>query len=189
MAAVGPCQGRQIDKQVLERRRRQAMSGVVPARIAAHFTMAEAAVLAVVGRTCQRCGTCILPLDAIAALAGVSRTIVKNAMRQARILGLVEVKERRRRGLPSMTNIVQIISAEWNGWLRMGGQGGGVRFPTTTDTSSYSVGVRGAETVQGQRGEHGRSRWCLLKGTDELQHGNSSVSRRQAIGEKPANGE
>ena len=68
----------------LERRRRQAMSGVVPAKIAAAFTMAELAVLTVIARQCQRAGVCILPIDAIAALAGVCRTTVQNAMRQAR---------------------------------------------------------------------------------------------------------
>lgn len=120
---------RSPDRQAsLERRRRQAMSGVVPARIAASFTVAELAVLSVVGRMCQRCGTCILPLDAIAALAGVSRTVVKNALRQARILGLVEVKERRRCGLPSMTNVIKVISPDWSSWLKLSGGGGRVQI-------------------------------------------------------------
>ena len=88
------------------RRRRQAMSGVVPAKIAATFTMAELAVLTVIARQCQRAGACILPIDAIAALAGV-RTSVKNAMRQARLLGLILVKERRIPGRKSLTNVVR----------------------------------------------------------------------------------
>jgi hypothetical protein len=68
---------RSPDRQAsLERRRRQAMSGVVPAKIAAAFTMAELAVLTVIARQCQRAGVCTLPVDAIAALAGVSRTSV-----------------------------------------------------------------------------------------------------------------
>jgi hypothetical protein len=52
------------------------MSGVVPAKIAAAFTMAELAVLTVIARQCQRAGVCTLPVHAIAALAGVSRTSV-----------------------------------------------------------------------------------------------------------------
>ena len=55
----------------LERRRRCAMSGAVPARIAASFTMGEVAALAVIARAVQKSGQCLLPLDAIAALAGV----------------------------------------------------------------------------------------------------------------------
>jgi hypothetical protein len=73
------------------------MSGIVPAKIAANFTMGEAAVLAVVGRQVQRAGVCTLPIDAIAALAGVSRSTTQNALRQARRLGLIEIRERRRR--------------------------------------------------------------------------------------------
>ena len=46
---------RSTDRQAsLERRRRQAMSGVVPAKIAASFTMAELSVLTVIGRQCPR---------------------------------------------------------------------------------------------------------------------------------------
>src|SRR5208337_5208440 len=79
---------RSPDRQAsLERRRRQAMSGAVPATIAANFTQGENAALAVIARQCQRAGVCILPIDAIAALAGVSRTTVQNAQRQARVLG------------------------------------------------------------------------------------------------------
>ena len=48
---------------------------------------------------------------AFAARAGVGRTTAQNAMREARTLGLVTVQERRRRGQPSLTNIVRVISA------------------------------------------------------------------------------
>src|SRR5271165_1369109 len=118
----GPARSpRSPDRQAsIERRRRQAMSGVVPAKIAASFTMAELAVLTVIARQCQRTGVCVLPVDAVAALAGCSRTSVKNAMRQARLLGLILVKERRIPGRKSLTNIVTIVSKEWVGWLRIG---------------------------------------------------------------------
>ena len=58
-------------------------------KIAASFTMAELAVLTVVARQCQRTGVCTLHIDAIAGLAGCCRTVVKNALRQARLLGLL----------------------------------------------------------------------------------------------------
>jgi len=110
------------DRQAsLERRRRQAMSGVVPAHLAASFTMAELAVLTVIGRQSQRTGVCDLPVDAIAALAGCCRTTVQNTLRQARLVGLLLVRERRIPGLPSLTNIVSIISKEWIAWLKLGG--------------------------------------------------------------------
>jgi hypothetical protein len=111
------------------------MSGVVPAKIAASFTMAELAVLTVVARQCQRSGTCSLHIDAISALAGCCRTVVKNALRQARLLGLLLVKERRIPGRKSLTNVTSIVSREWLGWLKLGV---GVKRMTTTDNHFHS---------------------------------------------------
>lgn len=120
------------DRQAsLERRRRQAMSGVVPAKIAAGFTQGELAVLTVIGRQCQRAGVCSLPIDAIAALAGVSRTTVQNAMRQARLVGLIHVKERRIPGRRSLTNVITVVSKDWTAWLKLGGG-----FKTMSPTDS-----------------------------------------------------
>jgi hypothetical protein len=111
-------------RRSIERRRRQAMSGVVPAKIAASFTTGELAVLTVIGRQCQRGGACTLHIDAIAALAGVCRTVVKNALRAARAGGLLVVRERRIPGRKSLTNVVTVVSPEWKGWLRLGMIGG-----------------------------------------------------------------
>jgi hypothetical protein len=83
--------------------------------------MAELAVLTVIARQCQRAGVCTLHIDAIAALAGCSRTTVQNTLRQGRLEGLILVRERRIPGLPSLTNIVSIVSKEWTVWLRLGG--------------------------------------------------------------------
>jgi hypothetical protein len=44
----------------------------MPPALASRFTQAELAALAVIARQCQRDGACSLPIDAIAALAGVS---------------------------------------------------------------------------------------------------------------------
>jgi hypothetical protein len=130
---------RSPDREVsLERRRRQAMSGIVPAKIASAFTMGEVAVLSVIGRQVQRTGVCVLPIDAIGAMAGVSRSLVKAALRQARLVGLVLVKERRVPGRKSMTNVVTIVSTDWLSWLRIGGPRIGVRFSTTTDNPAFN---------------------------------------------------
>jgi hypothetical protein len=99
--------------------------------------MAELAVLTVIARQCQRAGTCSLHIDAIAALAGCCRTVVKNALRQARLLGLVLVKGRRIPGQNSLTNIISIVSKEWLGWLKLGV---GVKRVTTTDNHFHSRG-------------------------------------------------
>jgi hypothetical protein len=132
---------RSPDRQAsLERRRRQAMSGIVPAKIAASFTVGELAVLSVIGRQCQRGGACVLPIAALAALAGVSRTTVQNALRAAKAQGLLLVRERRIPGRRSLTNVVTVASPEWRDWLKIGGQGGGFRNLSPTDSHFHSGG-------------------------------------------------
>lgn len=104
----------------IRRRRSWVASGWMPPQLAAHFTPAEAAALAVVAEEVRRNGRCEFPLDKIAAVAGVSRSSVRNALRSARLLGLVSVMERRHRGARSETNVIAIVSAEWLSWLDLG---------------------------------------------------------------------
>jgi hypothetical protein len=141
----------------LERRRRQAMSGVVPARIAVGFTQGENAVLTVIGRQCQRGGACTLHIDAIAALAGVCRTTVGNALRLARRLGLIAVKERRIPGKRSLTNIITVIGADWKAWLKLGESGFKMlRSPADSNKKEGdSAPLRGRSLVESDR-PHGR---------------------------------
>lgn len=108
----------------IERRRRQAMSGALPPAIACQFTQGEVAVLAVIARIVKQQGSCDAHIDKLAALAGVCRTTVKNALRQAKRLDLLTVDERRRRGQRSDTNIVRITSPEWRTWLKLKGHRG-----------------------------------------------------------------
>jgi hypothetical protein len=125
---------RSPDKQAsLERRRRQAASGAMPPALAARFTTGELAALTVIARQCQRGGACSLPIDALAALAGVSRTTVQNALRAAKALGLIFARERRRPGLPSLTNVLRVISPEWAAWLKLSGREGGFRNLSATN--------------------------------------------------------
>src|SRR3954469_17569539 len=79
----------------MERRRRWAASGRLPPVIASRFTLAEAAVLAVVAAETVRRGDHRLCHEHVAAVAGVSKTTVKAALRRARDLGLITIEERR----------------------------------------------------------------------------------------------
>ena len=67
----------------MERRRRWTSSGWLPPQVAARFTMAENAVLAVIAAEVSRRGQCMLTIGAIAAQAGVCKSTVRNALRQA----------------------------------------------------------------------------------------------------------
>lgn len=97
------------------------MSGAVPAKLAAGFTLAELAVLSAVAGECRRHGTCSLPIDALAACAGVCRRVVQNAIRAAEALGLLEIRERPRPGAKHLPHLIRIISPLWRQWLKLGG--------------------------------------------------------------------
>jgi hypothetical protein len=116
---------RSPDKQAsIERRRRLVASGPLPPPLAAHFTWGEIAVMRIVGDECRAHGCCTLHIDAIAARAGVHRTTVQNALREAQGREgrpvIITVQERRRHGQRSLTNIIRIVSREWLNWLHKG---------------------------------------------------------------------
>jgi AraC-like DNA-binding protein len=119
----------------IRRRRGLAASGAVPGTIAAHFTTGEIAALTVIARQCQRSRSCDWFMDRIAAVAGVSRTTVRNALRQAQALGLISVQERRLTAWRSDSNIIRVVSAEWLAWL---GLGGGRKKERTTNNQFYN---------------------------------------------------
>ncbi|ACB28424.1 hypothetical protein [Methylobacterium radiotolerans] len=103
----------------MERRRRWAASGRLPPGLAAQFTLAEQAVLSLVAAETVRRKDCRLSVPNLAAVAGVAETTVRNAIREARKLGLLTVEERKITGFRNDTNIVRIISPEWTAWLRL----------------------------------------------------------------------
>jgi hypothetical protein len=111
-----------------------------------------------------RAGVCVLPVDAIAAQAGVERTTVQNALRQGRLLGLILVKEPRIPGRPSLPNVVSIVSKDWIGWLKLGG-GVGVRSATPTGSQSSIRGgkrkFRASNDPPQQRSAQGNDRLRL----------------------------
>ena len=135
-----PIRPRSPDKQAsLERRRRCAASGALPPQLAAKFTVAEIAVLSIIAAEVRKHGACILPIDAIAAKSGTSRSSVGNALRLAGSLGLLQRIERRRAGQRSETNILKVSSAAWTAWIRLGKPGGGVKNLSTTNINSLPI--------------------------------------------------
>ena len=132
----------------MARRRSWASAGRLPPALACKFTLGEQAVLAVIAAEVVKNGACRLAIDHIAALAGVGRSSVKNALREAHGLGLVRIEERRLTGFRNDTNIVTILSPEWTSWLRLR-RGGGVKTVTGTTTSpGRSAPLRPAEPIK-----------------------------------------
>lgn len=104
----------------MERRRSWAAAGRLPPAIAARFTLAEQAVLAVVAVEVSKRGACALTVAHLAALAGTSETTVRNALREAEALKLISIERRRRTAWMNYPNRVYIVSKEWAMWLRLG---------------------------------------------------------------------
>ncbi|WP_336489695.1 transcriptional regulator [Methylobacterium nigriterrae] len=142
----------------MERRRRWAAAGRMPPKLACQFTPGEQAALAVVAVEVAKRGTCTLAIGAIAALAGVSETTVRRALRQARALALVSIRERRVSAYRNDTNVVAIISRDWSSWLQLSGQGG-CQNRKGTNTNDLDKGrQRPAEPAQRATGGQGRAR-------------------------------
>ena len=148
----------------MERRRRWAASGRLPPALAVRFTLAEQAVLALVAAETARRKDCRLSIENMAAIAGVCRSTVKNAIREARQLGLLTVEERQITGFRNDTNVLRIVSPEWLAWTRLARKGGpasghpavpqrvGVKSVTSTPTEVPDLGKkRPAEPKKGCR--------------------------------------
>src|SRR3954454_17998134 len=126
----------------MERRRRWAASGRLPPALAARFTLAEQAVLAVVAAEHRKRGDCRLTNGELADVAGVSITTVKNAMRAARALNLLAIQERRLSAFRNDSNITKIISREWLAWLRLGGGGKSAAGLPTQENNKAAPALR-----------------------------------------------
>ncbi len=103
----------------MERRRRWTGSGWLPPHLACRFTMAETAVLSTIAAEVARRGLCRLTIGHIAVMAGVSRTTVQTAVRQAVAIGILTSEEWRLTAWRNAPNTVRIVSPEWRTWLRM----------------------------------------------------------------------
>src|SRR4051812_11767435 len=67
----------------IARRRHLAASGPMPPSLACKFTVSELAVLRIIGDEVRQHGQCDRCVDELAARAGVCRSMVKNAVREA----------------------------------------------------------------------------------------------------------
>lgn len=139
-------------RRSIERKRRLAASGGLPPALAARFTISEQAVLRIVADEVRANGCCSLCIDAIAARSGTSRATVQRALREAQVLGLIVVQERRRAGQKSLTNIIRVIMQEWRTWLRLTDKGSRVPRGTSSSPSAWS------HLHQGHRGR--KSWWA-----------------------------
>jgi hypothetical protein len=101
-----------------DRRRRLGGSSALPSRMRHCYTEGNRAVLCIVAGEIKQHGFCDLPVDKIAALAGVCRTSVQNTLHEARRLRHIRIAERPQPGRKHLTNIVEIVAPEWIAWIK-----------------------------------------------------------------------
>lgn len=103
-----------------DRRRRLGGSSALPDTLRHHYTEGQRAVLCIIAGEIKHHGVCDLPIDKIAALAGVCRTTVQTTLHEARRLNHIRITERPVPGRKNLPNLVEIASAEWRTWLKRG---------------------------------------------------------------------
>jgi hypothetical protein len=101
-----------------DRRRMLGGSSALPDRMRHCYTEGNRAVLFIVAAEIKQHGFCDLPIDKIAALAGVCRTSVQNALHEAQRLRHIRIAERPRPGRKHLTNIVEIVAPESIAWIK-----------------------------------------------------------------------
>ena len=100
-----------------DRRRRLGGSSALPDTLRSYYTEGQRSVLCIIAGEIKRHGVCDLPIDQMAALAGVCRTTVQTTLHEGRRLGHLKITERPIRGRKSLTNLVQIVSKDWLTWV------------------------------------------------------------------------
>ena len=162
----------------LERRRSWAAGSWMPPAMAAGFTQAENAALAVIIREIATAGRCGLPMGAIAARAGVCITSVRNAVREARKRGILHVEERRVSYDRNLPNLITITSRELTLWVRtrarVEGQGGGVRTVLPTPIHSFPSLARPADMTW-KMGNRGRAQRWTARPETTVRHPTSPI--------------
>jgi hypothetical protein len=109
------------DRRVsIKRRREHTATGPLPPHLARHYTYGQVAVLRIVADEWLAHGACDRSLNELAARAGVSRKVAKQAVRLAELDGLITVQRRPRSGRRHLTNVIRVVRAEWVDWLHKG---------------------------------------------------------------------
>ena len=138
------------------RRRRVAYSGPIPPGLAERFTVGEIAVLGIVANEIAAKGRCDRSVAEIAQRAGVCTRLVQQAIKEARLQGLVSVEERKQKGGKHLTNVIRVLSREWAAWLarrsKTRGLGESKFAPPSTNRFSSSLKMETAARGSGASG-------------------------------------
>jgi hypothetical protein len=139
-----------------DRRRTLGGSSALPDNLRNHYTEGQRAILCILAGEVKHHGICDLPIEKIAALAGVCRTTVQTAMHEARRLGHITITERPQPGRKSLSNVIEIISPEWHKWIRRGPSAarliGSNSLKMVSTTKNTDLRKRASEEERGRQG-------------------------------------
>lgn len=146
----------------IQRRRTLAATWPMPPVMAGMLTTSQVAYARIVADEVHRTGRCELTLDEIAARGGMCRKTAKRAQDRLGELEWITVEERPVEGRKHLSNVVRIVSGEWNMWIKMGPKPrpiGGHSCPTTVNQSSKTFSGVPTDRPQGAyERERGRRR-------------------------------
>lgn len=100
------------------RKRRLGDMAALPPHVRDSFTEGERAVLCIVAADCRQHGSCRCSIKEIGDRAGVGMTTVRNALRRARLMHLVDITERPQWRAKHLTNVISIVCPRWLSWLQ-----------------------------------------------------------------------
>lgn len=102
----------------MRKRRLGAKSITLPGDICDLFSEAERAAINIIANVVKENVFCDWPIDKIAAIAGVCRRTVQNAVAKARSAKLITVQLRPVNGRKNLPNIIRIVCNTWLSWLK-----------------------------------------------------------------------
>lgn len=169
-----------------DRRRRLGGSSALPDTLRHYYTEGQRAVLCIIAGEIKHHGVCDLPIDKIAALAGVCRTTVQTTLHEGRRLLHLKVTERPRQGGKHLTNLVEIISTDWRAWIKrapsvhrpIGSKS--VRMVSTTKSIVRSK----KEALRAARGDSHEESEALARGVTQMRIEVPAMCRVQ-VNQKP----
>lgn len=115
------------------------LSALPPAPSTSGFTEGERATLYIVAADVREGGSCRCTVAEIADRAGVGATTVRNAIRKARLKGLISVTHRPQGRSKWLSNVITIICSLWLNWLK--------RFRPNLGIRAIFKGVKKALTI------------------------------------------
>jgi hypothetical protein len=122
--------------------------------------LGEQAVLAVIAVEVRKHGRCTITNGHIAALAGVGRSTVKRALREAAALGFIRVQERRISAFRNDSNVIWVSDPAWSAWLRLRRRGeGSKQGPARVQERKEGAAYRPRSAIGGGGGDRPEARF------------------------------